>query len=491
MQPALKKSVTPPENSPEEVELERYRSFISTLNGYEDYLLDKDGYVLSSNLEAISVTGYEEWEVIGAHLSKFYSLEDQLKGVPQSDLEKAAKKSVLITTGLRVKKRNSTFWAKINIRALNKQGELTGFKMTIQDITHRAVSSHRLKKLKDEYLSLFNNSFVGIFKFALTDFKLLMMNDKATRMIGANGMKKKFNELFEEKDIHALIHELQTKKRVEDFEVKLNGKEQWFRLSCRLFTSGNFVEGIMVDVTDYKGKDIELARVKNELDQFIYHASHEMRSPLTTMLGIVNLIRREKDIHSILNYSALLNEKIRGLDQLLKSIVAISVNNNSAVGNDRIGWGNIVNSLIKEIKFSTSAEVKLELNQTSPFVSDLVRVNIVLKNLISNAIQYFDPSITNPSVSISIGSNEKQAVITVTDNGTGMTPEYRQEIFKMFFKATTHANGHGLGLYTVKVMVDKLNGKIEVESELGVGSTFKVFLPNRLNEAQAENISDV
>jgi PAS domain S-box-containing protein len=480
IEPIPRKWITSADNSSndDEVELERYRSFINTLNGCEDYLLNRDGFILSSNLEAISITGYEEWEVIGSHLSKFYSLEDQLKGIPQSDLEKASKKSIFVTTGLRVKKRNSSFWAKIIIRALSNQGEVTGFKMTIQDITHRAVNNHRLKKLKDEYLSLFNNSFVGIYKFSLTDFHFLMMNEKATQILGLSEKGKRFDELFDERDVHNLLKELLSKKKVEDFEVKIKERDIWLRLSCRLFNSGNFVEGVMIDVTEYKWRDRELERVKNELDQFVYHASHEMRSPLATMLGIVNLIKYEKDISSVLNYSNILKERIQGVDQLLKSIVAISLNNNSKIGVDRIEWGEIISSLIREAKPPASIEVTCDLDESEPFFSDLTRVTIILKNLISNSIKYFNPSNPNPKVTITVISGKTHAEIRVADNGIGITPECLKEVFRMFYKATTHSHGCGLGLYTVKAMVDKLVGKIHVESKLGLGSTFFVFLPN-------------
>lgn len=469
--------------SQEDLEFERYRSIVNTLNGYEDYLLDQNGFILSSNLEAVSVTGYEEWEVIGAHISKFYTIEDQLKNVPQNDLEKACVKKIFVSTGLRIKKRNSSFWAKSKLRALTNEGQLTGFKLTIQDVTHKAVNNHRLKKLKDEYLNLFNNSFVGIFKLSLKDYHILMMNEKARQITGLHGEQRKFNELFEDDHFRDFLTFVLREKRVESFELKVAGKDQWLALSCRYFSNGNFVEGVMTDITDLKGRDKELKRIKNELDQFIYHASHEMRGPLATMLGIINLIGYEKDIDAAWNYCTILKEKVNGLDQLLKSIVAISLNNQDEISRDNIVWQDVVPSLVREMAVKSSIRVNFYITQTHLFAGDLTRIRIILRNLISNSFKFSNPAAANPSIEITIVSKHLGVEIEIKDNGIGIDPEYLREIFRMFYKATTLPKGHGLGLYAAKVMIDKLKGTIRVSSELGEGTTFSLFFPNHADNA--------
>ncbi len=196
-------SQIPPELNEDTSDFEKYASIISIIKGFEEYTLDKAGFIISSNLEAVTITGYEEWEVIGKHISIFYSLEDQLAGRPIDDLTKAEKRPSLILTGLRIKKRNSSFWAKIKFRALTEKDEVVGYKMTLHDATHKAVSDHRVKGFRDEYLSLFNNSFVGIFKFSMNDFSILMMNDKAVKLTGLDNYEDKkirFHEIFDNQD---------------------------------------------------------------------------------------------------------------------------------------------------------------------------------------------------------------------------------------------------------------------------------------------------
>lgn len=460
------------------LESERYRSLINILNGFEEYLLDSEGFIVSSNLEAVNVTGYEEWEVIGSHISKFYTIEDQLTGVPQKDLERTSRKGSLVTTGLRVKKRNSSFWAKVKIRTLTEEGQIVGYKMTLKDATHKAVSSHRVRKLKDEYLNLFNNSFVGILKFSMLDYHIFMLNEKAEKILGKTSEPTRLNQFFQENDFRHFIKELETHRKADDFEIKIAGTEQWVMLSFRHFPNGDFAEGVIVDITELKNRDIELNRVKHELDQFIYHASHELRGPLATMLGVVNLIEYEKDPESVNQYCGILKERIHGLDNLLKSIVAISLNNKSRVVDDTIEWLEIVPSVLREFSSNHRVETGFSIEQTYPFHNDLTRIRIILKNLVSNSVKYVNPTASKSIIQVIVQSGPDFATVIVRDNGIGIDTEYVNDIFKMFYKATAQAKGHGLGLYTVKVMMDKLNGKVKVESRLGEGTTFTLTIPN-------------
>ena len=198
--------VTPKRND-KNIEFEKHSSLINILKGFEEYTLDANGVIISSNLEAINITGYDEWEVIGKKISIFYSIEDQLTGKPCKDLAKCALHGQIIFTGLWTKKRNSYFLARIKIVALKENETLIGFKMILRDATYKAVNNQRLKKIKDEYLSLFNNSFVGIVKCNMHDYTIFMMNEKAQRMVALlnHSERLRFNEIFHSDDDFALL----------------------------------------------------------------------------------------------------------------------------------------------------------------------------------------------------------------------------------------------------------------------------------------------
>jgi PAS domain S-box-containing protein len=465
---------------------EKYLSLISIINGFEEYTLDRSGLIISSNLEAVNITGYDEWEVIGKHVSIFYSIEDQLVGKPQNDLDRAERQSPFISTGLRIKKKNPPFWAGIKIRVLKEKDVIVGYKMTLHDATHKAVSEQRVKEFKDEYMSLFNNCFVGFFKFSMTSSVVLMVNEKAQGLLGLAKYSDtfKFDEIFDnEEDFLHLQKKLLQYGSLDDFEFKVRSTDLWVRLSCRYFVERDFVEGILVDATESKKADVELSRLNNELDQFIYHASHEMRSPLVSMLGIVNLIQSEKTLNNAIDLTHVLKNKIVQLDDLLKCITSIAYNNQVPVQYETIQWEKLIVSVLKELQSNhdSKVQVSVKVEQEVFFYNDIARVRTVLKNLISNSLKYFNPACDDSWVRISVRVQTSAALVTVSDNGIGIDHAHLTDIFKMFFKATEYPKGPGLGLYIVKAMTDKMNGTIRVDSTIGQGSSFDLSIPNQLH----------
>jgi signal transduction histidine kinase len=105
-------------------------------------------------------------------------------------------------------------------------------------------------------------------------------------------------------------------------------------------------------------------------------------------------------------------------------------------------------------------------------------LNIVLYNLVSNALSYYNPYEEHPYVRLQVTANEREAVIRCEDNGLGIAPEHQDKIFRMFYRASTDSKGSGLGLYIVKEAVDKLQGQISLQSTPGKGSTFIIKIPN-------------
>jgi signal transduction histidine kinase len=475
-------------SSERNTEFEKYASLINIFKGFEEYTLDTQGVIVSSNLEAVNITGWDEWEVMGKNVSVLYPIEDQLTGKPCEDLAKSEKRGSIVFTSLWMKKRNSSFLARIKITALKDNEVLTGYKMTLQDSTYKAVNNQRIKKIRDEYLSLFNNSFVGIVKFNMHDFQIFMMNEKAERMICSAGdrEKLKFNEIFDSPTVFStLLNKLNEAKKVDDFEFRLKNSDQWLLTSLRYFANEDFAEGILMNVTDVRNKDNEIVRLNHELDQFIYHASHELRSPLVSMLGLINLIKLEQKAvpgPSGEDYVALLENKVNKLDNLLKKIVAITYNNKAVVSNDSIDWHELVTSCLRDSEIRNE-RVRIEMNivQDSEFVNDKDRTRIVISNLLSNAMKYYNTNVSDPNVVIKISSDGSEANILISDNGVGIDRKYLKNIFGMFYRAhVSPSDGNGLGLYVVRTMIERIGGQITVTSNLGEGTSFQLIIPNKM-----------
>lgn len=465
-------------------ELTKYLSVINILKGFEEYTLDANGIIISSNLEAVNITGYEEWEVIGKEISIFYSTEDQITGKPAADLLRCEKHGTLVFTCVWMKKRSSSFLAKIKLTPVKEDGLLIGYKLLLQDATHKAVSSQKIKKFKDEYLNLFNNSFVGILKFNMSDFTIFMINEKGSKTLNSiDGQPRDhFDQIFEsQEEFSELIKRLKSEKKVEGFQFKMRKSDVYLMVSLRYFSAEEFVEGVLLDVTDLVKKENEIARLNQELDQLIYHASHELRSPLTSMLGLINLMRQDPGCVFPKDYAGLMEQKVNKLDSLLKSIVAIAYNNRVETAKEAIEWNGLMDSCLRDASVFSEKNVVVEcnVNQVGTFLGDENRLKIIIKNLLSNAYKYQNPHGKNARVKIHVQADENHASIIIADNGIGIDEKYLRNVFQMFYKAHVHTTeGHGLGLYIVKAMVDRIDGKIYVESKMGEGTQFRVVVPN-------------
>jgi PAS domain S-box-containing protein len=225
----------------------------------------------------------------------------------------------------------------------------------------------------------------------------------------------------------------------------------------------------------------ELSERNFELDQLMYKTSHDLRSPLSSILGLVNLANLDpsKDNHII--YLNKIEGRIKKLDEFIKSMLNYARVNRSEVFYERIDLKETIESCVQELEYldnfsSVKASIEIQ-NESIPFRSDPLRLRIVIGNLISNAYKYYDPS-AKSYLKIHAVISPVVVEIVLTDNGIGIKKEYVDKVFDMFYRATEKSQGSGLGMYIVKQAVDKLRGSIKVKSTFGQGTTIKIVLPN-------------
>jgi two-component system sensor histidine kinase/response regulator len=226
----------------------------------------------------------------------------------------------------------------------------------------------------------------------------------------------------------------------------------------------------------------ELKKTNKELDELVYRSSHDLRAPLASVLGLINLAKKEGDLERIREYLSLQEKSVLRLDELLKEIIQYSRNSHLDVHNDSIDLKKlIIESLDIHEYFIGSQHIKkiTKINQPVKFFSDKYRLEIILNNLISNAIRYSNLNQDEPRITITTEVNKEEATINICDNGIGIDSKQKNNIFEMFYKGTDkNVEGSGLGLFIVKESIQRLGGEVLLESEEGVGSTFTIILPN-------------
>jgi signal transduction histidine kinase len=226
----------------------------------------------------------------------------------------------------------------------------------------------------------------------------------------------------------------------------------------------------------------ELKKLNMELDKFVYSCSHDLRAPLTSMLGVIEICMEETSEPMVTEHLNMLIRSIQKLDGFIEDILTYSRNSRMEIKKEEINFNEVVNDITTNLKYmngnSGKVEIKTDINGSASFRSDKSRINIVLNNLIANAIRYQNPSANNPLVDIKVDTSDTETHIVVRDNGIGISREHQQKIFDMFYRVSENSVGSGLGLYIVKEAVDKLNGTIEIDSEPGIGTAFSIHIPN-------------
>lgn len=225
----------------------------------------------------------------------------------------------------------------------------------------------------------------------------------------------------------------------------------------------------------------ELQKLNHELDRFVYSVSHDLRSPISSVLGLIHLSKLSDDLDEIRQYLQMQEKSLKKLEHFIGDILSYARNNRVELHVEPIDFRYELEEVLSlqmqhdpEKKITTSISV----TQHSEFWTDKQRFAVILNNLVGNAFRYHNPLQHQSFIRIIAEVSDQKAIIHITDNGIGIGKEHIDKIFGMFYRATTTTTGSGLGLYITKEVVEKLGGSIHVSSQLGEGTDFRIELPN-------------
>lgn len=224
-------------------------------------------------------------------------------------------------------------------------------------------------------------------------------------------------------------------------------------------------------------KNQELEKAYQELDRFVYSASHDMRAPLMSILGILKLAKLDPGT-SAADYFQMIEESVLKLDVFIRNIIQYYKNNRFEQDLQLLDWQTLIEECVESNRYQlgeTGVHCEVHVDQSHPFRSDGMKIRLILNNLISNAIKFGSE---RPVVWIRLESDASMAHLSVRDNGVGIPKDDLEQIFRMFFRGTHVNSGSGLGLYIVRDAVHRLNGRIRVESTPGEGTAFIIEIPN-------------
>lgn len=240
---------------------------------------------------------------------------------------------------------------------------------------------------------------------------------------------------------------------------------------------------------DLAKRNEDLVKANRDLDTFIYSVSHNLRSPLNSMEGLLKLAREEKDLTVLKTYHEMMQKSIKKLDQNLIEVLEYARSTKQKRVVQHIDFAEVLNENLEKMKYMEDAEfVKTEISISGDamFYSDKFRISSIVNNLVSNAIKYQDRGKSNRYIKIDITASDANASIKFEDNGIGIPQDHLEKVFDMFFRATEVKSGVGLGLHIVREAVQALEGTINVRSKENAGTTFEITLPNLQSSSERD-----
>lgn len=256
----------------------------------------------------------------------------------------------------------------------------------------------------------------------------------------------------------------------------------YFNGKCVINEQGTLLRqiGILQDITETKKMEEDLKAMNKELETFIYRASHDLRGPLSSIIGLTNISKNDVIDETGRKYLQMIESSALKLDATLVSLVQSMTMRDMVISLEEVDLNEIINGILLQLKYHdgfSHININTENHLRQHLHSNKLLLTSIFQNLIQNAIKYQDYRNEKAFLNIKIRSKERGTEIIFEDNGIGIAQNLQNKIFEMYFRGTSSISGSGLGLYIVKIGVDKLNGTITCESEKGKGTKFTIFIP--------------
>ena len=473
-------------------------------------MLDPDGHVTSWNAGAERIKGFGADEIIGKHFSSFYTEEDRTAGVPTNALETARREGKYEAEGWRVRKDGTRFWASVVIDAIKDEtGELVGFAKITRDMTEKRASQQALLEAERRFRILVQG---------VTDYAIFMLDPEgqvANWNAGAQRIKgyapdeivgEHFSRFYTEEDREAGVpfRALETARETgryeaEGWRVRKDGTRFWASVVIDAIKddAGDIVGFAKVtrDMTEKRETQLRLEESREQLfrsqkmealGQLTGGLAHDFNNLLTAILGAADLgLRNLGDPERLQRMlDGIRNSAQRGAG-ITKQLLAFA--RAQQLETKTIDLRAFLNDVTTLLRPSVRSNIDLVIEMSDhvwSIDSDPGALELALLNLAFNARDAMSEggtlkiSATNELLNgAPDGLRGEHVALRVTDTGEGMRPETMERVFEPFFTTKAYGEGTGLGLSQVFGFAKQSGGALTVESEVGKGSTFTIYLP--------------
>lgn len=380
---------------------------------------------------------------------------------------------ILKVDGIPVTASLTTIFSVMSLIAIKKY-RLSGFSPKHQwDDIVKSMSEGILIVDNNDEIKYANEAFCK-----LSGYEFFEMEGKnATRLFASaeNNRKMVQTRIEDRKQNKSSQYELQITTK--------SGEKKWLLVGGSPFVDKNGKVigsiGIHANINDRKIAEENLLESNSELEIFVYKASHDLRGPLASIIGLVNVSNYEIKDKAAIEYLKMIGESTKKLDYTLIELVKTMKIKDIRRFDDLIDFNKLIETKLGEFRYFTgfdNLKISVNVSLEREFYSNNFLLETIFQNLIENAIKYQNDSSSQPFLKIEVASFSNKIQIIFEDNGIGIKSSVQGMIFDMYYKAVESSKGSGLGLYLVKKCVEKLDGEIELRSFIGKGSTFIITL---------------
>jgi len=224
----------------------------------------------------------------------------------------------------------------------------------------------------------------------------------------------------------------------------------------------------------------KLTAVNKELQTFIYRASHDLRGPLSSMKGLINVARIETEPLQMAKLISLMDTSAEKLDKIVVDLIETLGIRDRSVKREEVDLEAIVTELLAYYQSAIkkgNLRISVETDFSASLYSDGAILKMVLKRVIDNALRFHNYAVPGSYISIRLKTDSDGALISIADNGTGIKEELQEKVFDMFYRANSDSEGSGLGLYLARIGTEKLGGRISLKSIEHIGTTVEISIP--------------
>ena len=490
----------------------QYAALVESMNDGLIYI-GTSGELRFVNEEFCRITGYSQQELLG---KKLFVLDKN----GQED-ENAKNFFALLQRGKSgrcectlVTKDEKEAWVQLSgSPILDDNQDQTGSMIVFSDISDLKTTQDQLKKREEGYRTFIDQSAVGIWRaeykqpidirmpvdeqieLLLNSGKISEANDFMARMYGYTNsdeligrrirdfyyIENNFDEQKTKKFLTSFIKNSYRISNAESKEIDRTGNVRYIlNNNIGIVENGFLVRtwGVQTDITERKKTEHDLVESNQELDTFFYKASHDLKGPLASILGIVNLARMENKEPVIENYFSMVDTSVRRLDRTLMDLIELARTRKGVSKLSTIYVKSLVDEILQSLSHTdnySKIQFEVDVNGSISITADKVLVLSVFQNLIQNAINYGNKE--KPFVKIAVTKTDEGIRLEVADNGKGIPENVRHRVFEMFYRGHPDSSGSGLGLFIVKNALEKMKGKAWFESKDGKGTSFFAEIP--------------